>query len=47
MDIFADVTLILLGSALCLFLYVAMIAFLVGAAILVIEILWKIFEEAL
>lgn len=47
MDIFVGVTLILLGSALCLILYVAMIAFLVGAAILAIEILWKIFEEAL
>ena len=47
MDIFVDVTLILLGSALCFILYVAMIAFLVGAGILVIEILWKIFEEIL
>lgn len=47
MDIFVGVTLILFGSALCLILYVAMIAFLVGTAILAIEILWKIFEEAL
>ena len=46
MDMFVDVTLILFGSALCLILYVGMIAFLVGAAILAIEILWKIFEEA-
>ena len=47
MDIFVGVTLILFGSVLCLILYVAMIAFLVGAGVLVIEILWKIFEEIL
>lgn len=47
MDIFVSVVLVLLGGAICLILYVAIIALLILAAIVVIDLAWKILEEVL
>ena len=47
MDIFVTVALVLLGLAICLILYVALIVLLVLGIITAIRLVWKILKEEL